>query len=176
MHPRPSCLRFYCMSTSKTSTRKAIHSGREASLHFSTKADQKMKLSAAGGNRLLSDVSSDGARWLAELKLLWSNAGNGCWERGEGIGRGDVGRAGHRIGIFGLAPPPPTHCSATDLRSDRLKSYSTVDPLAGLLSRKHHNLTSDKQLRMIYSEASSGEREGLGLNLQSVSLFPAFPA
>lgn len=70
-----------------------------------------MKLSAAGGNWLVSDVSSKGASWLAELWLLWSNEGNGCRERGKVIGWEEAQRAGYAleflfIYFFGLAPPP----------------------------------------------------------------------
>lgn len=59
-----------------------------------------MKLSAAGGNWLVGDVSREGAHWLAETGLLWSDDTNSRRESVKMIGSGVTG-AGHASDFFG---------------------------------------------------------------------------
>lgn len=75
-----------------------------------------MKLSAAGGNWLVSDVSSERAILLAGLERLWSNEGNDWRERGELIGREEAQRAGNDLEFFGHAPPPHSLVSGDALQ------------------------------------------------------------
>lgn len=94
-----------------------------------------MKLSAAGGNRLVSDVAAEGpADWLS-TSGSWAMKAMAAGEKEEVIGWEEHKGAGHVLEFFGVWLLPTrwslvTFCMAgqeTDLGSDWLKPSPHLD-------------------------------------------------
>lgn len=146
-----------------SSTRKAINSGRQASLHFSTKADQKMKLSAAGGNRLVCDVSRVGARWLAEARLLSSKGTNSWQENGQVIGSGVRG-GGKCAGLF-ISPLRLQDSPRWALLTAALAKHALSQILTQIDLSIPHSLTISTAFNLIWLRLRSGVEFALGVLL-----------